>query len=183
MFPPNANIIVVGPDAEIPQPHKEIAIRTGHHVDESTGFARNYLGMTPTEHCHQRNDSPRGTAHVYDETMRNSLSETFGMFYIDAERFYNAKNDWRNVMLPFRITILTDYLAQIAIHECCHTMGLVPLASASEGYHNTCSCGCHFMDDGGTKTPLMRLGFFPYFIQGWMLSNERYLEFVFPHTH
>ena len=62
-------------------------------------------------------------------------------------------------------------------------MGLVPSASAAEGAHNDCTDGCHYMDDGGGKLPLMRLGFDLWHIQRWMPENTNYLKFVFPQTY
>ena len=182
LFPSDANIVVVGPDANVPQPHKTIVIQTGQYVDPVFGPDDRILGIAPNEHCRQRNDSPLGTAYVFDGSIRDSLPEAFGDFYIQSDHNIERQNDWRNVPLPFSAGLLTDYLAQVALHECCHTMGIVPPASAIPGRHNNCDCGSHFMDDGSTKTPLMRLGFITYFVPGWMLSNERYLKFVFAQT-
>ncbi len=101
-------------------------------------------------------------------------------FYIDGP---TENNDWRNVQLPLSTAnFLPEVIAQITLHECGHTMGLVPSASAILGGHNDCPCGSHYMDDGSRKKPLMRLGFIDYYVQGWMLKNERYLQFVFPVT-
>ena len=39
VFPPNANIIVVGPETTVPQPHKTVVIQTGQYEDPTTGAA------------------------------------------------------------------------------------------------------------------------------------------------
>ena len=75
---------------------------------------------------------------------------------------------------------MTVIVAQVALHECCHSMGLVPSASAAEGGHNNCSDGSHYMDRGDEKTPLMRLGLDLWHIQRWKQENADYLRFVFP---
>ena len=64
--------------------------------------------------------------------------------------------------------MLADYIAQVALHECGHSMGLVPNNSAEYEGHNNCICGGHYMDAGDTKTVLKRLGFVPQYIQRWM---------------
>jgi hypothetical protein len=73
MFPLHANIVVVGPDADVPQPHKKVNIRAGRYFDTSIGAYRHYLGVTPNEHCHQRNDSPSGMSYVYDGQNRRAI--------------------------------------------------------------------------------------------------------------
>jgi hypothetical protein len=177
LFPSNANIVVVGPDVEVCQPHKSVIIQAGRYFDASIGAYRPYLGVTPNEHCHQRNDSPLGTAYVFDGQIRRTIYEAYRGFYQYGD--LNG-NDWRMVPLPLSSNSLIGFLAQEILHESCHSMGLVPTASSIDGCHNYCTCGSHYMDDGSTKTVLKRLGFIPYYVQGWMLSNISYLEFVFP---
>ena len=179
IFPPNANIFVVGLGADVPQPHKTILIQIGQYIDPLTGPNDRIVGLTPNEHSHQRNDSPFGIAYVYDGTIRDSLFEAFEDFHFQSVNGFDLKNDWRNVPLPLSFSLLTDYIAQVALHECCHSMGLVPTASSILDGHNDCPYGEHYMDDGGYKQPLMRLGFDPWHIQRWMPNNVRYLEFVF----
>ena len=181
MFPSNANIVVVGPDAEIPQQHKTVNIQPGRYFDASIGAYRQYLGFTPREHCRQRNDSPLGTAYVFDGQIRQALSDGYGDFYVNDH--IQANNDWRNVPLPLSRDSLVEIIAQEVLHECCHSMGLVPPASSGDGDHNDCPCGGHYMDAGGTKTVLKRLGFIVYYVQGWMPENEQYLRFIFPLTY
>ena len=180
LFPPNANIIVVGPDVEVPQPHKTVNIRAGRFFDTSINRYWSFLGLTPSEHCHQRNDSPLGNAYVFGGQIRLSISGSYRDFYADGP--INPDNDWRNVPLPLGADLLINFIAQESLHECCHSMGLVPTASAILNGHNNCPCGSHFMDDGSTKTMLKRLGFISYYVQGWMQSNISYLNFVFPKT-
>ena len=180
IFPSDANIIVVGPDATVPQPHKTIVILTGQYVKPTTGEKKNALGRTPIEHCRQRNDSPSSTSYVYDGAIRQSLGRFFKSYYVKANGGYNPMNDWRNVPLPLSTDLLTAYISQVALHECCHAMGLVPTASAKYNGHNNCTCGGHFMDSGKYRWPPMYLGFISSRIQHWMPKNELYLEFVFP---
>ena len=182
MFPPNANIVVVGPDANVPQPHKTIVIQQGRYTNPSTGGYSRDLGRTPNEHCRQRNDSPYGTAYVYDGSIRESLLGQYQSFYLDTGEFFNPTNDWRNVPLPLSADLIADYIAQVALHESCHSMGLVPTASATQSGHNVCKCGCHFMDSGRYRWPPVYLGFISSRIQRWMHKNWLYLEFVFPST-
>ena len=179
MFPSAANIIVVGPEASVPQPHKTVVIQTGQYVDPSTGFAHNYLGATPNEHCHQRNDSPFGTSYVYNTKVMRSLETWFADFYINSDTSIEAINDWRNASLPLSTDLLTDYIAQVALHECCHTLGLVPSASAKYDDHNNCRCGAHYMDSGEFRKPPVHLGFVSSLIPRWMAKNRMYLQFVF----
>ena len=73
-------------------------------------------------------------------------------------------------------------IAQVALHECCHSMGLVPTASAKYNGHNNCTCGIHYMDRGKDKYALMRLGLIPQYAQRWKTNNTFYLEFVFPNA-
>ncbi len=181
MFPANGNIVFVGPEAEIPQPHKTVAIQAGRYFDTSIGAYRQYFGLTPREHCRQRNDAPLGNAYVFDEQIRKSISDEYGDFYVYAQ--INPNNDWRNVPLPLSMDSLIVFIAQEVLHECCHSMGLVPTASTSDGDHNDCECGSHYMDAGDTKTVLKRLGFIAYYVQGWMQKNEQYLRFVLPLAH
>ena len=179
MFPPNVNIIVVGPETTVPQPHKTVVIQTDQYVDPATGAKSRALGRTPNEHCHQRNDSPWGTAYVYDGMIRESITNAFLNFYVQIDGEIDPTDDWRHVPLPFSASLLTDYIAQEALHECCHAMGLVPTSSAAHNGHNVCTCGRHHMDRGREKKVLMRLGFVtPSHIPSWMPKNERYLEFV-----
>ena len=180
MFPPDANIIVAGPDANVPQPHKSVAIQSGQYVKPTTGEKKNALGRTPIEHCRQRNDSPSSASYVYDGAIRQSLGRFFKSYYISANVGYNPMNDWRNVSLPLSTDLLTAYISQVALHECCHAMGLVPTASAKDNGHNNCTCGGHFLDSGKYRWPPMYLGFISSRIQHWMPKNELYLEFVFP---
>ena len=178
MFPPNANIIVVGPETTVPQPHKTVVIQTGQYEDPTTGAVSTDLGRTPNEHCHQRNDSPWGTSYVYNGTIRQYLFNGFKSFYLDEVPIY--QNDWRNVPLPLSANMLAVIFAQVAMHESCHAMGLVPTASARYNGHNNCTCGRHHMDRGKDRYAPMRLGFIPHCSPQWMLNNVRYLEFVFP---
>ena len=182
IFPPSANIVVVGPDANVPQPHKTIVIQTGRYTNPATGRYTSALGRTPNEHCHQRNDSPLGAAYVYDGTIRESLPEQYRSFYLDTGGSVNPTNDWRNVPLPLSADLISDYIAQVALHECCHSMGLVPTASAKYNGHNNCTCGIHYMDRGKDKYALMRLGLIPQYTQRWKTNNTFYLEFVFPNA-
>ncbi len=181
MFPENANIFFVGPDAEVPQPHKTVNIQSGRYFDASIGAYRQYFGLTPREHCHQRNDSPLGIAYVFNGQIRKSISDEYGLFYVDDH--IQADNDWRNIPLPLSMDSLVEFIAQEVLHECCHSMGLVPPASSGDGDHNDCSCGGHYMDAGSTKTVLKRLGFIVYYVQGWMPKNEMYIRFVLPLAH
>ena len=180
MFPPNANIIVIGPDANVPQPHKTVVIQTGQYVKPTTGAISKALGRTPIEHCHQRNDSPLGTSSVYVGSVRQSLTHFFGDFHFAPANGFNPLNDWRNVPLPLSPSLLTDYIAQVALHECCHAMGVVPAASDFQNGHNRCTCGGHYMDSGKYRWPPVYLGFISSRTQHWMPKNEVYLEFVFP---
>ena len=180
IFPSDANIVVVGPEVNVPQPHKTVVIQTGQYVDPTTGATSIALGLTPNEHCHQRNDSPLGTAYVYDGMIRNSLSGQFSAYYVDRIGNLNFKNDWGKVPLPLSASLLTDYIAKVALHECCHSMGLVPYPS-SDGYgHNVCDCGGHYMDSGKYRWPPVYLGFIGSLVQYWKPENCSYLEFVFP---
>ncbi len=94
LFPSDANIVIVGPDTDVPQPHKTIVIQTGRYTNPKTGRYTLDLGRTPNEHCRQRNDSPSGTAYVYDGTVHGSLLERFGEFYVNGREFFNPANDW-----------------------------------------------------------------------------------------
>ena len=179
IFPPDANIIVVGPDASVPQPHKSVIIQAGKYIYPSNGQESDDLGRTPVAHYHQRNDSPLGTSYVYGGTIREYAFKQFQSFYLDPPPI-NVKNDWRNVPLPLSSSMLTEVFAQVAMHESCHAMGLVPTPSADEDGHNDCNFGEHYMDRGGTKTLLMRLGFDLWHIQRWKQENADYLRFVFP---
>lgn len=178
LFPPNANIIVVGPETTVPQPHKTVMIQNGQYVDPATGAKSEALGRTPNEHCHQRNDSPWGTSYVYAGMIRKYLFNGFKGFYLDGDLTPN--NDWHNLPLPLSANTLAVIIAQVALHESCHAMGLVPTASAKYNGHNNCTCGRHHMDRGKDKYVPMRLGFIPHCPPQWMLNNVRYLEFVFP---
>ena len=182
LFPANANLVVVGPNASIPQPHKTVIIQSGRYTNPSTGGYTRDIGRTPDEHCHQRNDSPSGTAYVYDGTIHGSLLENYGAFHIDVGKFFNPTNDWSSVPLPLSADLIADYIAQVALHECCHTIGLVPTASATQDGHNICPCGCHFLDGGQYRYPPVYLGFISSRIQRWMQRNKLYLGFVFPLT-
>lgn len=177
IFPDNANIIVVGPSAEIPQPHKTVEINSGALYDPNSGKFSQALGATPPDACHQRNDSPSGLSYVFNGMLRQYIFTWYRAFYRMSP--INAQNDWRNVSLPLPVNSLADVMAQIAMHESCHAMGLVPATSTMDGRHNKCNCGRHHMDDGGTKSPLMRLGIIPACTQQWKPENEEYLEFVF----
>ena len=177
MFPSEANIVVVGPDADVPQPHKTIVIQSGRYTNPVSGGYSSDLGRTPNEHCHQRNDSPWGTASVFDGQMRQSIFADYKQYHLSGPR---SNNDWRNVPLPLSSESLIEVLVQEILHEGCHSMGIVPTASSGDGCHNDCSCGSHYMDAGDTKTMLKRLGFIVYYIQGWMPKNENYLRFVLP---
>ncbi|MBQ6925537.1 MAG: hypothetical protein IJQ73_12930 [Kiritimatiellae bacterium] len=177
IFPDNANIIVVGPSAEIPQPHKTVEINSGALYDPNSGKFSQALGATPPDFCHQRNDSPSGLSYVFNGMLRQYIFTWYRAFYRMSP--INAQNDWRNVPLPLPVNSLADVMAQIAMHESCHAMGLVPATSTMDGRHNKCNCGRHHMDDGGTKSPLMRLGIIPACTQQWKPENEEYLEFVF----
>ncbi len=180
LFPANANIAFVGPNVNVPQPHKSIIVRTGQHIDPLTGPDPNVLGITPNEHCHQRNDSPLGTAYVYNGTIHDSLLEHYSVFHADGLENFELKNDWRHVPLPFSANLLADYIAQVALHECGHSMGLVPTNSAEYGGHNNCICGGHFMDSGSFRGAPIYLGFVSSLVQFWKPVNRSYLEFVFP---
>ena len=181
LFPPNANIIVVGPDATVPQPHKTVAIYAGKYTGPYANLYGEALGLTPNSSCHERNDSPSGSSYVFNGTIREYVTRWYGNYYLNNS--INSKNDWRNVPLPFSDELMTVIIVQVALHECCHSMGLVPSASAAEGAHNDCTDGCHYMDDGGSKLPLMRFGFDLWHIQRWMPENTNYLRFVFPQTY
>ena len=180
LFPANANIAFVGPNVNVPQPHKSIIVRTGQHIDPLTGPDPNVLGITPNEHCHQRNDSPLGTAYVYNGTIHDSLLEHYSAFHADGLENFELKNDWRHVPLPLSANLLADYIAQVALHECGHSMGLVPTNSAEYGGHNNCICGGHFMDSGSFRGAPIYLGFVSSLVQFWKPVNRSYLEFVFP---
>ena len=180
IFPPDANIIVVGPDATVPQPHKIVVLQPGRYTNPSTGGYSGDLGRTHNEHCHQRNDSPSGTSYVYDGMIRQYLFNGFKGFYLDDG--INPKNDWRNVPLPLPASMLTEILAQVAMHESCHSLGLVPAASAKYNGHNNCTCGRHYMDRGKDKYAPMRLGLIPQYTQRWKTNNTSYLEFVLPNA-
>ena len=182
IFPSDANIVVVGPDANVPQPHKTVVIQTGRYTNPATGRYTSDLGLTPNEHCHQRSDSPLGTAYVYNGTIRESLSRQYQFFYLDTGEYFNPTNDWRNVPLPLSADLISDYIAQVALHESCHSMGLVPTASAKYNGHNNCTCGRHYLDRGKDKYAPMRLGFIPQYTQRWKTNNIFYLEFVFPNA-
>ncbi len=180
ILPPIANIVVVGPDVNVPQPHKTVEINSGALYDPNSGQFSQALGATPPDSCHQRNDSPLGLSYVFDGMFRQYIFTWYRAFYRRSS--IDTKNDWRNVPLPLPTNSLTDVIAQIAMHESCHAMGLVPKTSAMDDRHNNCNCGRHHMDDGNTKTPLMRLGTVPTYTQRWKSENEGYLEFVFPMT-
>ncbi len=180
LFPANANIVVVGPNASVPQPHKSVIIQPGRYTNPSTGGYTLDLGQTPNEHCHQRNDSPSGTSYVFDGMIREYLFSGFKGFHLDEE--INSKNDWRNVLFPLSSSQLMEIFAQVAMHESCHAMGLVPTASAKYNGHNNCTCGRHYMDRGKDKYAPMRLGLIPQYTQRWMTNNTSYLEFVFPNA-
>ncbi|MBQ6924554.1 MAG: hypothetical protein IJQ73_07930 [Kiritimatiellae bacterium] len=180
IFPSDANIIVVGPETNVPQPHKTIELNSGLLRDPTTGTYSDALGATPQDSCHERNDSPSGMAYVFGGMIRQYIYNGFSSFYLDINADIN--NDWRNIPLPLSRDSLSKLFAQVAMHECCHSMGLVPTASAEYDGHNNCKCGSHYMDRGNDKKVPMRLGFILYHVQGWMPQNERYLEFVFPQT-
>ena len=178
IFPSVANIIVVGPDAEVPQPHKTIVIQSGRYKNPATGGYSGDLGQTPDEHCRQRNDSPSGMAYVFDGTIRQYIFNCFKGFYLDIDR--DVRNEWMDVPVPLTTDLLATIFAQVAMHESCHAMGLVPAASSAHNGHNKCVCGKHFMDRGKDKYAPMRLGVIPQYVQRWMTNNTDYLEFVFP---
>ncbi|MBQ6248207.1 MAG: hypothetical protein IJK04_15150, partial [Kiritimatiellae bacterium] len=178
ILPPIANIVVVGPDVNVPQPHKTVEINSGALYDPNSGQFSRALGATPPDSCHQRNESPLGLSYVFDGMFRQYIFTWYRSFYRRSS--FDTKNDWRDVPLPLPTNSLTDVIAQIAMHESCHAMGLVPKTSAMDDRHNNCNCGRHHMDDGNTKTPLMRLGIVPTYTQRWKPENEGYLEFVFP---
>jgi hypothetical protein len=180
IFPPTANIIVVGPNVNVPQPHKTVEINSGLLYDPATGSYSDALGATPQDSCHERNDSPSGMAYVFDGMIRQYLYNGFSSFYIDVNPDIN--NNWLNIPLPLSPDLVSKIFAQVAMHECCHAMGLVPSTSAAHNGHNVCICGSHYMDRGKEKKVPMRLGFIIFYVQGWMPQNERYLRFVFPQT-
>lgn len=182
MFPQDANIVVVGPGDNVPQRHKTVLIQTGHYVNPTTGAVSRDLGRTPIEHCRQHNDSPAGTGYVYDGEIRQSIRNKYGSFYVQFAEEVDWKNDWRNARFPLQAAQLADYLAQVAFHECSHSMGLVPTASAKYGGHNNCRCGAHYMDSGSFREPPVYLGFIRTLVQHLMPPNVSYLEFVFPST-
>ena len=181
LFPVSANIIVVGPDVDVPQPHKTAVINAGKYNGLYPDLYGEALGLTPNTNCHERNDSPSGSSDVYNGTIREYILNWYNAFYIDPD--IKSYNDWRNVPLPFSADLMTVILSQTALHEICHTMGLVPAASAVGGGHNNCQDGSHYMDDGSLKRPLMRLGFDLWHIQRWMPENRNYLQFVFPQAY
>ncbi len=178
IFPPTANIIVVGPDVNVPQPHKIVEINSGALYNPATGTYSDALGATPPESCHERNDSPFGTAYVFDAMIKQYIFRGYKGFYLDINPDIN--NDWKKIPLPLSTDLVTDIFSQVAMHECCHSMGLVPTMSAAHNSHNKCTCGSHYMDRGDDKKVPMRLGFIVFYVQGWMPYNERYLKFVFP---
>ncbi len=182
IFPPDANIVVVGPDVNVSQPHKKVVIQTGQYVNPATGAKSEDLGRTPNEQCHERNDSPTGVASVYNGMICQSLYNKYGAFYLQSDDQVDLKNDWRNAQLPLQADKLTDYIAQVALHECCHSMGLVPTASAKYMGHNNCRCGTHYMDSGRFREPPVYFGFIRSLVQRWMPINASYLEFVFSST-
>ena len=179
IFPANANIIVVGPNTEVSQPHKTIEINPGKLYNPSTGTYRDVLGNTPTNSWYPRNESPSGTSGVYIGACRESFIRQYTEFYLKSDDIIPYKYDWRGVPLPLHPSLLTLYISQIAVHECCHSMGLVPQASAKYNSHNDCQYGEHYMDSGRFRTILMHLGFLQPLALRWKLENIQYLEFVF----
>jgi hypothetical protein len=183
IFPPNANIVVVGPDVTVPQFHKTIGIHTGRYYSISGGGIVDYLGITPEDNCHPRNDSPSGIAGVYMGAIRKAFIDQYLDFYVNIDFAISSKNDWRTVPLPFSFSQIAMSIPQVAVHECCHAMGLVPPASAaSDNCHNNCDCGAHYMDAGDFCSQLMRLGFVSSLSLRWKFENLTYLEFVCPLT-
>ena len=148
-------------------------------LERQTGYAVSAVRTNET-HGLQRNDSPLGTAYVYNGTIHDSLLEQYGVFHADGLENFELKNDWRNVPLPLSASLIADYIAQVALHECGHTMGLVPTPSAQHTGHNDCICGGHFMDSGSFRGAPVYLGFVRLLVQFWKPENRSYLEFVFP---
>ncbi len=183
IFPANANIIVVGPNTEVPQPHKTVEINSGALYDPATGTYRNVLGSTPPNYCYQRNESPVGTAGVYMESVRCSFLLQYNEYYDNSLGTIPYKYDWRGVSLPLSPSHLSLYVSQIALHECCHSMGLVPEISSVANGHNDCPIGEHYMDSGQWRTILMHLGFLQPLTLRWKPENIQYLEFVFSPPH
>ena len=173
MFPGGANIVVVGPGAHVPQPHKTIGIHAGFCApgDDS-------LGSTPNNQCHPMNDSPWGTAGVYLSAIRESIPSQFSRYLADCGTVYeDFKNDWSQFDLPLGVGHLARFISYVVLHECGHTMGLVPDAASQDHAHNNCSCGNHHMDRGATRQIPMYLRSMPYLF--WTPSNDGYLRFVF----
>ena len=183
IFPSGANIVVVGPEVNVPQPHKTIEIHSGKFYSITGGGITSDLGVTLKENCHLRNDSPSGISGVFLGAIRQSFIDQYLDFYVNIDFQISPSNDWRFVSLPFPISQMMMPIPPIAVHECCHAMGLVPAASAaSDGFHNNCDCGTHYMDSGDFCPQLMRLGLVPSQCLHWITENEAYLEFVCPLT-
>ena len=183
IFPSDANIVVVGPAVDVPQPHKTIEIHSGMYYSITAGGITGDLGVTLKDNCHLRNDSPSGISGVFLGAIRKSFIEQYLDFYVNIDFHISPGNDWRFVPLPFSISQMMMPIPPIAVHECCHAMGLIPsVSAASDGIHNNCDCGAHYMDAGDFCSQLMRLGLVPSQHLHWMTENEAYLEFVCPST-
>ena len=81
-------------------------------------------------------------------------------------------------MLPIPVTNMVKYITHVVVHECGHTLGLVPEAATTDGAHNSCNCGYHIMDDGYYRCPPMHFNRFWSFF--WKPENAAYLEFILP---
>ncbi len=176
---PNAcSLIVVGPDTIVPQPHKTISIHSGFYVRPSGAVMRSYIGSTPRESCHERNDSPSGEAGVYIAAIREGMSSYYGKFRAEEGTVaFEPKNDWSSVSLPVPNASMAKFIALVALHEFGHTVGVTPSAVSNDTGHNSCTCGIHHMDSGGTR--FMPMYFEPFWIMFWKPENAQYLESVF----
>ena len=172
LFPANANIAVVGPDTHVPQPHKTILIKAGYNPSNKKD-----LGLTPNESCHAMNSNPTGTSFVYLSTIHDSLESQFRKSIAESDLpTIDYKNGWRQISLPVPMESMVKYMAYVAVHECAHSLGLVPKNMRIDIGHNSCTCGWHHMDNGKMRFPPMYLH--PNRILFWAPSNAAYLEFI-----
>lgn len=175
-FPLTTNIRIVGESETITGRHKKIRI-----VDQYASKPSR-LGDSPNESCSFMNAKPQGDCYVYFPAFTNGLRIAYESWISDSPRGkYPERNDWSDIAIPFSLASIPQFLAEVAVHELCHTLGLVSeqyLGGVKNG-HNDCEDGCHVMDVGEYVYWPMRFQSTSIFFNFKNL-NSLYLNFILP---
>ena len=127
------------------------------------------------------NASPYGECLLYYPSFTNGLEKSYTAWVAGLSLgFYPQRNDWSDISKPFSAMAFKDFFADVAVHEICHTTGLVDEEHLGglHGAHNNCSDGLHVMDPGGTVYwPMHLRSSHPFSFKS---RNKNYLKFILP---